>query len=155
MFPLDKKHKVFTILLSMFIFSILYLFLPDEDFSGVNNISELIKREILKDKVRSDIKTNTNIIEGLNTLSNTVYKNTTKIDSKNLIDDVEKIEHIVEDEYTTENINKSIIEQYFSRIYFSIITGCLLGYGDVYPTSIRAKFIAMIQALFTIIVIVL
>tara|TARA_B100001063_G_C16612964_1_gene476705 strand:- start:31 stop:498 length:468 start_codon:yes stop_codon:yes gene_type:complete len=155
MLPLDKKHKVLTILLSMFIFSILYLLLPDEDFSGVNNISELIKREILKDKVRSDIKNNTNIIEGLNTLSNTVYKNTVQIDSNNIVDDVEKIEHIVEDEYTTENINKTVIEQYFSRIYFSIITGCLLGYGDVYPISIRAKFIAMIQALFTIIVIVL
>tara|TARA_X000000950_G_C13815146_1_gene619449 strand:- start:750 stop:1217 length:468 start_codon:yes stop_codon:yes gene_type:complete len=155
MFPLDKKHKVLTILLSMFIFSILYLLLPDQDFSGVNNISELIKREILKDKVRSDIKNNTNIIEGLNTLSNTVYKNTTQLDSNNIVDDVEKIEHIVEDEYTSENINKTIIEQYFSRIYFSIITGCLLGYGDVYPISMRAKLIAMIQALFTIIVIVL
>ena len=139
----------------MFIFSILYLLLPDQDFSGVNNISELIKREILKDKVRSDIKNNTNIIEGLNTLSNTVYKNTTQLDSNNIVDDVEKIEHIVEDEYTSENINKTIIEQYFSRIYFSIITGCLLGYGDVYPISMRAKLIAMIQALFTIIVIVL
>ena len=137
------------------VFSILYLLLPDQDFSGVNNISELIKREILKDKVRSDIKNNTNIIEGLNTLSNTVYKNTTQLDSNNIVDDVEKIEHIVEDEYTSENINKTIIEQYFSRIYFSIITGCLLGYGDVYPISMRAKLIAMIQALFTIIVIVL
>jgi tetrahydromethanopterin S-methyltransferase subunit B len=155
MLNLDKKHKVIIILISMFTFSILYLLLPDEDFSGVNNISELIKREILKDKVRTDIKKNVNLIEGLNTLSNTVYKNSIQLDSDALIDDVEKIEHIVEDEYNTENINKSLFEQYFSRIYFSIITGCLLGYGDVYPISIRAKFIAMMQALFTIIVIVL
>lgn len=155
MLNLDKKHKVIIILISMFTFSILYLLLPDEDFSGVNNISELIKRELLKDKVRTDIKKNVNLIEGLNTLSNTVYKNSIQLDSDALIDDVEKIEHIVEDEYNTENINKSLFEQYFSRIYFSIITGCLLGYGDVYPISIRAKFIAMMQALFTIIVIVL
>jgi hypothetical protein len=152
---LDKKHKVIIILTSMLTFSILYLLLPDEDFSGVNNISELIKRELLKDKVRTDIKKNVNLIEGLNTLSNTVYKNTTQLEPDALIDDVEKIEHIVEDEYNTENINKSLFEQYFSRIYFSIITGCLLGYGDVYPISIRAKFIAILQALFTIIVIVL
>ena len=42
----------------------------------------------------------------------------------------------------------------FNRLYFSVITGCLLGYGDVYPTSLFLKSFVMIQSLLTVIIII-
>ena len=49
---------------------------------------------------------------------------------------------------------KKRMEKYFDSLYFSIVTGCLLGYGDVYPLTTKCKFTSMIQALLTIIIIV-
>lgn len=151
---LDKKNKIIIILLCMLTFSMVYMILPDKDFSGVHSISELIKDEILKKRVRDDITKNTNIIEGLNTMNNTVLKNANVFKNTDIVEDVVEIENIVDDEYNSESLRKNIFEQYINRVYFSIITGCLLGYGDIYPVSIRAKILTMIQSLITIIIIV-
>jgi len=144
--------RVVLILSSMFWFSLIYMLYPDEDFTGVNSISELIKKELLKEKVMEDIKKKKeqSATEGFELH---VYDYERKNDS--IEKDVEKIEETVEEEYTSENIQKSVFEQYFSRVYFSIITGCLLGYGDVYPTTIRCKAAVMTQALLTVIIIVM
>jgi|TARA_B110000285_G_C14710102_1_gene417410 hypothetical protein len=125
---------------------------PDEDFTGVNSISELIKKELLKEKVMEDIKKQkeNSSTEGFELQGSSYDKKSDTIEK-----DVKKIEETVEDEYTSENIQKSVFEQYFSRVYFSIITGCLLGYGDVYPTTIRCKAAVMTQALLTVIIIVM
>lgn len=146
--------RIVLILSSMLIFSILYLLVPDEDFSGVNNISEMIKREVLKEKIKQDIKNKSGTIETFTDLSTHKYNRVYKLKADTLEQKVERIESQVDDEYTPENVQKSVFEQYFSRLYFSIITGCLLGYGDVYPTTMRAKCIAMVQSLITIIIIV-
>ena len=146
--------RIILILSSMLIFSILYLLVPDEDFSGVNNISEMIKREVLKEKIKKDIKSKPGNIETFTDLGTHKYNRVYKLKSDTIEKKVERIESQVDDEYTPENVQKSFFEQYFSRLYFSIITGCLLGYGDVYPTTMRAKCIVMLQSLFTIIVIV-
>lgn len=147
-------NRIILILSSMLVFSILYLLVPDDEFSGVNNISEMIKRELLKEKIKKDIKLKSGVIETFTDLGTNKYNHVYKLKSDTLEENVERIESQVEDEYTPENVQKSVFEQYFSRLYFSIVTGCLLGYGDVYPTSIRAKCIAMIQSLITIIIIV-
>ena len=62
-------------------------------------------------------------------------------------------DNIIEDELQADNITPSILKRFFNRIYFSINTGCLLGYGDIYPISILAKLFAMIQAMITIMLI--
>jgi hypothetical protein len=150
----------------MFWFSLIYLLYPDEDFSGVNNIGELIRKEILKQKVLKDIKEQEGNIdsgvefeldelEGFRVDNNKIEGSMYQPIQTEIKEDVKKIEELVEDEYRPENLQKSIFEQYFSRLYFSIITGCLLGYGDVYPITIRSKFAAMIQALITVIIIVM
>ena len=146
--------RVLLILSSMLVFSIIYMIFPDEEFSGVNNISEMIKRELLKEKIKKDIKEKSNVIETFKDMSMNKYNRVYKLNSDSLDEKVEKIESQVEDEYTPENVQNTIFQQYFSRLYFSIITGCLLGYGDVYPVSIYSKTAAMIQSLITIIIIV-
>ena len=60
----------------------------------------------------------------------------------------------IKKEYTSKNVEKSIFQRFFDRLYFSIITGCLLGYGDIYPLTNLCKFFVMLQSLLTIIIIV-
>jgi hypothetical protein len=123
------------------------MFLKDENFSGINIISETIRNELIKEKVIEDIEQNKDVELFSNIGSS--YEKKDKIDKK-----VEDIEDDVKKEYTSKNIEKSFFQRFFDRLYFSIITGCLLGYGDIYPKSNISKFFVMIQSLLTIIIIV-
>ena len=143
----DSHVKMYVILFSMFIFSIIYMFLNDESFSGINIISETIRNELIKEKVVEDIEKNKDVEIFSNIGSS--YEKKDKIDKK-----VEDIEDDVKKEYTSKNVEKSIFQRFFDRLYFSIITGCLLGYGDIYPLTNMCKFFVMLQSLLTIIVIV-
>lgn len=147
MFLKDSHVKVYIILFSMILFSMLYMFLKDENFSGINIISETIRNELIKEKVIEDIEQNKDVELFSNIGSS--YEKKDKIDKK-----VEDIEDDVKKEYTSKNIEKSFFQRFFDRLYFSIITGCLLGYGDIYPKSNISKFFVMIQSLLTIIIIV-
>ena len=59
---------------------------------------------------------------------------------------IEKVVQTEEDKIET----PSSIQKYFDRLYFSIITACLLGYGDIYPTTNVAKILTAIQSLLTV-----
>lgn len=140
---IDKSKRISLILYLMIIFSFIYYIFPDDNFSGMNNISETIKNELLKKKLLNEI--NKNIPE--------TFVNYQKVDNTNnpIQNQVLKIEDKVETELV---IEKTRMEKYFDSLYFSIVTGCLLGYGDVYPLTTKCKFTSMIQALLTIIIIV-
>ena len=142
-----RKDKIIQLFLSILVFSIIYSLFDDTSFMGVNLLAETIKSEVLKQEVKKDI-TEAKIIESMSN-NYSLYKEETDIE-----DEVENIEKEVEREYKIENVNKSIFEKYFNRLYFSVITGCLLGYGDVYPTSLLLKSFVMIQSLLTVIIII-
>lgn len=145
---LKSRHvKVYVIIILMFIFSIFYMFLNDENFSGINIVSETIKNELIKKEVVKDINKN----KYVESYSDIGIRNT---DKNNIDKKVKDIEKKVKKEYNTENVEKSILQRYFDRFYFSVITGCLLGYGDIYPISNISKLLVMIQSLMTIITIV-
>jgi len=131
--------------LSMALFSIIYLFLDDHNFSGVNYIKEKVKEEVLKKKVEKNIKKETDK-EG--------YSNFDDLETK--IDETVKQAktEVEEKELIHEKMNVTIGQKFFNRIYFSISTGTLLGYGDIYPISNICKTIVMIQTLITISLIV-
>ena len=137
--------KVVTLFISIIVFSMIYLFLDDENFSGVNYIKETIKKEVIKKKIDKEIEQDTfEAFSGLN------YNVEQKLDetTKDVKKDVKK------QELVPEKIEVPIYQKLFDRVYFSIITGALLGYGDIYPTTNICKMIAMIQSLFTISLIV-
>ena len=142
-----RYNKVLFLLLSIFLFSIVYFLFNDDNFMGVNLITETIRKELLKTEVKEDI----NEVKIIESMSNYSYykEEDDEIDKK-----VENIEKEVEKEYNPENVNKTFFEQYFNRLYFSVITGCLLGYGDIYPRTLFLKFFVMIQSLLTIIIII-
>lgn len=145
--------KVSVLLISAFIFSILYLFLDDSNFSGVNYIKETIKKEVIKKEIDKQIE-NTDINEPM---SNNVYnKQFENIKRDVAMEDATKdvSEEVDDEDLKADKINVSILQKYFNRIYFSINTSCLLGYGDIYPISNISKCLTMLQSLLTISIIV-
>lgn len=145
--------KVLVLLISAFIFSILYLLLDDSHFSGVNYIKETIKKEVIKKEIGKQIK-NTDITEPMS--NNSYNKQFEDIKRDVAMEDATKDVSVAVDdeELKADKINISILQRYFNRIYFSINTSCLLGYGDIYPVSNISKSLTMIQSLLTIFIIV-
>ena len=129
-------------MLSLF-FTIIYLLLDDTNFSGINKIQQILRDEFIKKEVKKKI----NIENYTNYLNEEKEK-----DKDNAIDKTKnEVENAIEDdELTPEKIDQSILQKIFNRLYFSITTGCLLGYGDIYPISNIAKSISMVQSLFTV-----
>ena len=137
-----KFNKITILVYLMFFFSFIYMLLDDSHFSGVNIFKEIVKEEVIKDKAKKEIHEN---FMGFN------YLNKEKV-----IDDVAKETEkaAVEEELNPEKVDPSFINRYFNRLYFAIVTGCLLGYGDIYPVSNLSKFICGVQGLFTVALII-
>ena len=118
------------------------MLLEDSHFAGVNKFKETVKEEVIKDKAKKEIQEN---FTGLN------YMNKEEI-IDNVAKETEK--EAVEEELNPEKVEPSLINKYFNRLYFAIITGCLLGYGDIYPVSNLSKLICGVQGLFTVALII-
>lgn len=139
------KHRFnkITILISlMFLFSFIYMLLDDSHFSGVNKFKEIIKEEVIKDKAKKELQEN--------------FNNINEIKDEAIIDYAAKKTEaeVNQEELTSEKVEPSIVNRYFNRLYFAIVTGCLLGYGDIYPISNLSKFICGTQGLFTVALII-
>lgn len=144
------KFKIKTLLITTFVFSILYLFLDDLDFSGVNIVQEKIKDELIEKTVEKEI--DENVPEAFeNQGSNLLPDKNSDLQIEMATEEVK--DEVKKQELQAENIEPSLLMKYFNRVYFSINTGCLLGYGDIYPVSVTAKGLAMVQAFITILLI--
>lgn len=131
-----NHDKLKLLFLNILVFSILYSFLNDSHFNGVNIIEDKIEDKILSKEVDKKVQE----FEEFNTKE-------TEIASK---ENIKKVEKTIQ---SKKNVMPFYVT-YFDRLYFSIITACLLGYGDVYPFSIYCKLLTMIQALITVSIIV-
>lgn len=135
------------------LFTFIYMFLDDNNFSGLNIIQELLKEELLKEKVNVEI--NNKIFEGMANLKsyndNEYIKDEKKDEKKEIKKAVKKVsEQINNEEIKIEKIKPSLLQQFFNRLYFSVSTGCLLGYGDIYPITNIAKTLSIVQAIITV-----
>jgi hypothetical protein len=152
-----RKYKVVLVLISMLLFSFIYMLVSDDEWYGINKMKDIVRDEVARDKVEEEVQDTEEIvnfrnIEGFDHYDNMFENNTTKSNNeKELTSAIDK----AEEEVNTESIVKTPFENYFNRLYFSIVTGCLLGYGDIYPESIRLKALVTVQALLTIIIIVM
>lgn len=119
-------NKLFYLFVTVFIFSVTYSVINPVNFHGINKIQDQIKDNLIEDKAR----------EGFYSLSN---KDRVELD----------VEKIVEKE--DEKIHEQgIFQRYLDCLYFSIITSCLLGYGDIYPITNMSKILVSIQSLITL-----
>ena len=152
---INKYSKIYVLIFLMLFFSIIYMLLEDNHFEGVNKFKEIVKEEVIKDKVQEKIK------ESFNNL-NDYYENNKIINSNKEIKEEKIIEKVTKEgeketenqDLDSDNVNPSLSNKYLNRLYFSIITGCLLGYGDIYPVTNISKIITAIQGLLTIILII-
>lgn len=146
-----KFNKIQILFFLMFFFSLMYMLLDDSQFEGVNKFKEIVKEEVIKDKVQQQIKETFQLYENLDTY----YKENKVIkQEKNdkIIDAVAKEaeKEAKKDELEVEKVEPSLFTKYLNRLYFAVITGCLLGYGDIYPVSNTSKLLTAIQGLLTV-----
>lgn len=154
--------KIQILFFLMFVFSLLYMLLDDEHFEGVNKFKEIVKEEVIKDKAKQEIKENyDNLKEYYNDNkiinTKTISENTsTNLVEEKVIDDVAKEteQEVKKEDLSIEKVEPNLIKKYFDRLYFAIITGCLLGYGDIFPVTYTSKTLAGIQGLLTVSLIV-
>lgn len=126
------------------------MFLDDKHFSGVNVVKETIKEEVIKKEIKEKVETTPKNVDTFSTyglqddsLSKEIDKATQQVK-----------EEVKEDELSAEKIESSYFQKLFNRLYFSIVTTTLLGYGDIYPVSNVAKIVVMCQSLITVALIV-
>ena len=158
------KNKVIILFIFILFFSIIYMFLDDKHFSGVNFIKDAIKEEVIKKKIEKNIKTSLPA-EGFslelppafsfNKSSDKTPEEQREVNKKidKVAEDTEK--EVEEEDLAVDNIDNSIMQQFYERLYFSIITSTLLGYGDIYPITNLSKSIVMVQSLLTISLIII
>ena len=143
------KYKIIILLILIFLFTFLYLIFDDTNFGGINKIQQLIKDELLKDKIQKEIKETFYIDD------DPVIK-TSKKEEKLIDDTTKEIKEVVkEKELDIEEIKPSILQQFFNRLYFSVITATTVGYGDIYPVSNTVRSLSMLQTLSTIILLLI
>lgn len=137
-----KFNKITILVFLMFFFSLIYMLLDDSHFAGVNKFKEIVKEEVIKDKAKKEIQEN---FTGLN-----------YINKEEVIDIAAKEteQAVEEEELNPEKVQPSLVNRYFNRLYFAIVTGCLLGYGDIYPVSNLSKLLCGFQGLFTVALII-
>jgi hypothetical protein len=134
------KGKTIALFLLSIIFTIIYLLLDDTNFSGINKIQQILRDELIKKEVEEKVN-----LENFANMNREIEKETAIDKTKDEVED-----SIKEDELDPSKIDQPIYQKIFNRLYFSITTGCLLGYGDIYPISNIAKFISMLQSLLTV-----
>ena len=144
--------KIIMLFSFMLFFSLVYTFLDDSHFAGVNKVKEIVKEEVIKDKVKKEI---TEEFTNLNSLNNVIENYKNKIQDQAIEETARETEiEVKNEELDPENVKPNIMTKYINRLYFSIVTGCLLGYGDIYPTTHVAKIICAIQGLCTVALII-
>tara|TARA_B100001027_G_scaffold216948_1_gene195355 strand:- start:8692 stop:9087 length:396 start_codon:yes stop_codon:yes gene_type:complete len=131
------------------------MFLDDKHFSGVNVIKETIKKQAIEKEIEKKTTDGPLLKESFYQ-----FEEVGKVDDAEVEKEIDKAskevdKEIKEEDLTVENIDSSVFQRLFDRLYFSIVTSCLLGYGDIYPVTNISKTIVMIQSFFTISLIVL
>jgi len=149
---LHIKHKVLILFLLIFLFTSLYMLFDDTNFGGISNLQELIKEELIKNKIKEQITEKYyNYDEELTNIDIELNKDDERainVKTKELKDTVKK------SDLKEEKIKPNLLNRFFNRLYFSVITGTTLGYGDIYPITTQVKIITMIQSFMTIVLII-
>ena len=137
--------KIFYLLLSFLIFGIIYYFFCDDyEFGGINILQEEIRKSSVKKFVDKIEKGQIN-----EEVKDEISEKITKGDINKNLD--KKLARETRHPSIDESVKKqSNYQKIFDRIYFSIVTGTTLGYGDIYPLSNKVKTLIIFQLLTTI-----
>ena len=121
-------YKMLALFVSILIFTMIYSLMNPINFSGINIIQDKIKDKLGEQQIYE-------AFDGKYDNDKEIIKE----DVKKLID--KEDEKIKRPQYT---------QRILDSFYFSTITACLLGYGDIYPITNVSKLLVSLQGLFTI-----
>lgn len=138
-------NRFHLLIIQIVLFSFIYMLLGASNFSGINTLEDILKNEIVSKQVLDPI-----IEEKFANPepSKFVSKDDIQVDKKEEKEIKEKAEEIkkeVKKELDVLTEKDNIFERLFLRLYFSFITGSTIGYGDLTPSSVTCRTIAMIQ----------
>lgn len=124
--------KLGVFLIVCIIFSVIYLFIPDKNFGGINKIQTILEEELVEKVVEKKIN---------ETFKN---KNSSDLNLNSISSEIDNVIDISSTDIT--NIKKeNYFDKYFDRLYFSIVTGTTLGFGDIYPNSKLTKLLVILH----------
>tara|TARA_B100001059_G_C17743945_1_gene533217 strand:+ start:460 stop:879 length:420 start_codon:yes stop_codon:yes gene_type:complete len=134
---MKKKYhlKIIGLVLLIIVFSIFYAMLDTTHFQGINVVQDKVKDDIVEKESK---KVTNETFQQINQYETSEKQNLKKNIQEKVEDEEEKIS------------SPSIFQNFFDRLYFSIITACLLGYGDIYPTTNIAKTLSALQSFLTV-----
>lgn len=177
------KHRSAVYLGCVVLFSVIYMLFRDEDFSGINNVQNVMKQEMIRRKVqpavaKADIQTQQKvgemgemgdvriekfegshsgngsaIVDGVSPMIATFEVAQEK--QKSLDSKAEQVAETIEETIQENNLRPPWWIRWFDRLYFSVVTSSTLGYGDIYPEHRGLRGVCMIQIMITIVLILL
>lgn len=142
-----KFNKISILIFSILFFTIIYMLLDDSDFAGINKFKEAVKEEVIKKKAQKEIQEN---------FDNYDYGDNNTIFKEQVIDQAAKQteEEVEKTDLKPDKVQPNLANKFLNRLYFATSTGCLLGYGDIYPVTDLCKIITGIQGILTIALII-
>lgn len=142
-----RINKLVILLFSCLFFTLLYTLIDDKHFKGLNHVKDITKNEIIKKEVEKEVEEVSK--EQFEDYNNYISKEMEK-DKK--IDETTKTtkKELEQQELDPNQIKPNIVQKIFNRLYFSISTGCLVGYGDIYPITNTSKTLTILQSLLTV-----
>lgn len=127
----NKYHlKIYGLIGLIVLFSFFYLALDTTHFQGINPVQDKVKDDIVE---RESKKVSLESFQG-------------EQNSQELKQNIEEQVEAEEDKIQ----RPTFFQNLFDRFYFSTITACLLGYGDIYPATNIAKSMAALQSFLTV-----
>lgn len=137
--------KISSLLALTIFFTFIYSFLDNSHFAGLNPIEDKLKENEIEEKTDEIIQeTSSPMVESFFVFNH---------DDKNKDEPEEEIRDNIEkvaEEDKEKLKDDSFQQKFFDRLYFSIITACLVGYGDIYPSTNTLKTIVSFQTLTTL-----
>ena len=119
-------YKLLYLITSTIIFSFIYSFMNPIHFHGLNKIQDQMKDDLIEDETQEPFFSAYN-------------KQKVKKEIKEIVSEEE-----------TKIYHPKYLQRYLDSLYFSIITSCLLGYGDIYPSTNISKILVSMQAFTTL-----
>ena len=138
--------KIKCLFILTILFAIIYSFLDNSHFEGLNPIQDKLKEQEIEEKTEEIIEeTQAENINKIETFYSVIDSNTDEPEEEIQ----ENVEKVVEEDKN--KLKKGSFQQNFSdKLYFSIITACLVGYGDIYPSTNLLKMLVSVQTLTTL-----